>query len=275
MAVTAVPRPRNGFLAAVDDLIQGAMLWRLWLRMGLFETKNRYIRTILGPFWMASTTIAMGLALAFVRTGATGGAGSASFGSLLPYVVSGVLIWSLVGGGHNEGAGIFTGASGTMRSTPLPLSFHVFMQLWRMVIVFAHGVVGYYVIVLAFGVAHIPHWTLPFGFLIDLFAIFPSFYLLALVSARYRDIGHATVFIFSILFFLSPIFWQEDNATGLRALFVHYNPFAHLVNLIRYPLMGQRPTWTMVQWVIGFGGVCWTLLLIFLPMVRRRVIFWL
>jgi ABC-type polysaccharide/polyol phosphate export permease len=271
MAVTAVPRPRNGFVAAVDDLMQGLMLWRLWLRMGLFETKNRYIRTILGPFWMASTTIAMGLALAFIRTGPGGG----GFGQLLPYVVSGVLVWSLVGGGHNEGDGIFTSAAGTMRSTPLPLSFHVFLQVWRMLIVFAHGMVGYYIIVLAFGVAHIPNWTLPFALVIDVWAIFPSFFLLALVSARYRDIGHATVFIFSILFFLSPIFWQEDNATGLRALFVHYNPFAHLVNLIRYPLTGMRPTWTMVQWVVGYGAACWALLLIFLPMVRRRVIFWL
>jgi ABC-type polysaccharide/polyol phosphate export permease len=272
MAVTSVQRPSNGLFGAVDDLVEGAKLWRLWIRLGLFETKNRYLRTILGPFWMASTTIAMGLALAFIRTGI---GASGSFGSLLPYVVSGVLVWSLVGGGHNDGAGVFIHSAGTMRSTPLPLSFHVFLQVWRMLIVFAHGVVGFFIVILPFGVFAIPHWSLPLGLLLDVWAIFPSFYLLGLVSARYRDIGHATVFIFSILFFLSPIFWQAENATGLRALFVHYNPFAHLVNVIRYPLMGQPPSEVMIEWVLGYGAACWVLLLIFLPMVRRRVIFWL
>jgi ABC-type polysaccharide/polyol phosphate export permease len=275
MAVTSVQRPSNGLFGAVDDLVAGAKLWRLWIRLGLFETKNRYLRTILGPFWLASTTIAMGLALAFIRTGSTGGAGSASFGSLLPYVLSGVLVWSLVGGGHNEGANVFIGSAGTMRSTPLPLSFHLFLQLWRMLIVFAHGLVGFFVVILPFGVFAVPHWSLPLGLLLDVFAIFPSFYLLGLISARYRDIGHATGFILSILFFLTPVFWQDDHATGLRALFVHYNPFAYLVNMIRYPLMGRQPTEIMVEWVLGYGAACWVLLLVFLPMVRRRVIFWL
>jgi ABC-type polysaccharide/polyol phosphate export permease len=273
MATTATLRPRNGFIAAIDDLMEGAKLWRLWIRLGLFETKNRYRRTILGPFWLASTTIAMGLALAFIRTAPGGGAGG--FGQMLPYVISGVLIWALVGGGHNEGAQTFIGASGVMRSTPLPLSFHVFLQMWRMLIVFAHGVVGYYLITLPFGIFRIPHWTLPLGLMLDMWAIFPSFFLLALVSARYRDIGHATTFFFSILFFLSPVFWSPEGATGLRAMFVHYNPFAHMVNIIRYPLIGTRPTWEIVQWVVGYGASAWILLLIFLPMVRRRVIFWL
>jgi ABC-type polysaccharide/polyol phosphate export permease len=271
MAVSAVQRPQSGFAASIDDLIQGALLWRLWIRLGLFETANRYRRTILGPFWMASTTIAMGLALAFIRTGPSGG----GFGEMLPYVVSGVLVWSLVGGGHNEGATVFIGSAGTMRSTPLPLSFHVYLQIWRMLIVFAHGVVGFYIVTIPFGVFNIPNWSLPIGLAMAIFAIFPSFFLLGLLSARYRDIGHATVFMLSILFFLSPIFWQADNATGLRAIFVHYNPFAHLVNIIRYPLMGQHPTKMMVEWVVGYGAACWVLLLIFLPMVRRRVIFWL
>src|SRR3954469_19939227 len=110
MAVSAVQRPQSGFVASIDDLIQGALLWRLWFRLGLFETANRYRRTILGPFWLASTTIVMGLALAFIRTGPQSGGG---FGAMLPYVVSGVLVWSLVGGGHAEGANVFIGASGT------------------------------------------------------------------------------------------------------------------------------------------------------------------
>jgi ABC-type polysaccharide/polyol phosphate export permease len=272
MAVSAVQRPQSGLVAAVDDLIQGALLWRLWLRLGLFETANRYRRTILGPFWMASTTIAMGLALAFIRVGP--GAGG-SFGDSLGYVVSGVLVWSLVGGGHNEGATVFISSAGTMRSTPLPLSFHLYLQIWRMLIVFAHGIVGFYLVTIPFGVFHVPNWSLPIGLAMAIFAIFPSFFLLGLISARYRDIGHATVFILSILFFLSPVFWRPEGATGLRLIFVNYNPFAHLVNIIRTPLLGQHPTRIMVEWVVGYGAVCWALLLVFLPMVRRRVIFWL
>lgn len=271
MAATTAQRSNTGFAGAINDLLDGAKLWRLWFRLGLFETKNRYKRTILGPFWMASNTIAIGMALAFIRLGP----GSGTFGEMLPYVVSGVMSWYLVGAGHVQGADTFIGAAGPIRSQPLPLSFHLYLQMWRMVIMFAHSLVGYYVVVLAFGVAHIPHWTLPLGILLDLWAIFPSFYLLGLISARYRDVGHAAGFIFQLLFFLSPIFWQPNNATGLRALFVHQNPFTHLVNMIRFPILGISPDMTMVQWVVAYGAICWVLLLIFLPMVRRRVVFWL
>ena len=63
----------TGLTAAINDVRTGVQMAPLWWRIGLDNLSSRYRRTVLGPFWMAASTMATGLALAAVFGGLMGG----------------------------------------------------------------------------------------------------------------------------------------------------------------------------------------------------------
>lgn len=64
---------------------------------------------------------------------------------------------------------------------------------------------------------------------------------LALLGARSPDVGQFTGNIFIFAFLLTPIIWYAEwaPADSVRGQFMRLNPFFHLVEVIRSPLLGQ------------------------------------
>ena len=56
----------GSFKAAALDLYRGVLLTPLWWRVSVEQTVTRYRRSLLGPVWMASTTLATAFSLAIV-----------------------------------------------------------------------------------------------------------------------------------------------------------------------------------------------------------------
>src|SRR2546421_1850097 len=52
------PALRRQAALALHDLADGTRNWRIWYVLGLSELRQRYRRSILGPFWI---TISMGV----------------------------------------------------------------------------------------------------------------------------------------------------------------------------------------------------------------------
>jgi ABC-type polysaccharide/polyol phosphate export permease len=81
------------------------------------------------------------------------------------------------------------------------------------------------------------------------------------LSTRYRDIPQVIATVIQVVFFLTPIFWSP-NALPNRPAFILLNPFYHLIEIVRAPLLGEVPT--MTSWVFcigmavaGLGFVAW------------------
>lgn len=257
--------------AALTDLADGIRLAPLWTSLGWEQTIGRFRRTLLGPFWLSTTLLSMGFALSFVFGGMMGTPWRESF----PYVLAGILAWGMVGSGIGEGANMFINGAGMMQVQRLPLSFHAWLSLMRILINFAAQLITYWAVLLILGLAAIPSWTIILSLPLALLATLLASLVVALPSTRFRDIGFMVGFAIQLLFFMTPVFWRAENSTGLRHMVVEYNPFTHLVALIRTPLLGQAPTISDWTWGLGWTATMLVLAVILLAALRKRVIFWL
>jgi lipopolysaccharide transport system permease protein len=79
--------------------------------------------------------------------------------------------------------------------------------------------------------------------------------------------------ILPIFFYLTPIIWMPDLMLGVRLL--EFNPFYHMISLVRAPLMGDIPS--PQTWIFcGIAAVVgWVIALLVYARSRDRVVFWL
>jgi ABC-type polysaccharide/polyol phosphate export permease len=261
----------HAFKAAGKDLVDGVRLAPLWGALGWEQTVGRFRRTLLGPFWLSTTLLTMGFALSFVFGGMMGTSWRENF----PYVLAGILAWGLVGTGIAEGANMFLNGAGMMQVQRLPLSFHAWLSVFRAFVNFLAQLITYWVVLLLLGLAVIPSWTLILTLPLAFMATLLGGLVAAIPSTRFRDIGLGIGFVIQLLFFLTPIFWHPGKMHGVRGLVVEYNPFTHLVALIRQPLLGHAPSMADWSWGLGWTAGAFVLTYVLIAAFRKRVIFWL
>ena len=63
---------------------------------------------------------------------------------------------------------------------------------------------------------------------------------IATLSARFRDIPQFINSLAQILFFVTPIMWMPELLGD--HLLLNINPFYHLIEIVRRPLLGFAPT---------------------------------
>ena len=97
--------------------------------------------------------------------------------------------------------------------------------------------------------------------------------LLGLLSARFRDIPYMIASVTQLLFLVTPIMWSADQIGN--KLIVELNPFYHLIEVIRAPLLGAVPppeTWAAV---VGVTAAGWVVTLAFFVRFRERIAYWI
>lgn len=264
-------RSRSPLAAAVGDLSEGVRLAPLWWRLGLEQTYNRYRRTLLGPFWIAAATVSTGLSLAFVFGSLLGG----DWREMLPHILGGVLCWSLVAGLVSDGVRTYLGSGGMMQVQRMPLSFYALLTSNRVVINFLHQVLAFWVVLAAFRLLSPPHWSLLLAIPVVTLAGFLLSIPVAMVSARYRDIAFLIETALGALFLLTPVFWSRARLPEDKRWIVDYNPFAHLLEILRQPFLGQAAPLSNWYASLVICALAAVLAVVCLALFRKRVIFWL
>lgn len=265
----SAPAPSQAILAFID-LIRGAQSRHLWGLLGWQDIRRRYRRSVLGPFWL---TISMGVLVAALGT---------LYGVLLrveladyaPFLALGFIVWTLISGVITEGCTAFIGAEGIIRQVGLPLSVHVYRLLWRNFLILCHNSVVFVIVAAIFGVW--PGWAgllaVPGLALLCLNGIWAGF-LLGIICARFRDVPPIVASVVRILFFVTPIIWMPEMMPG-RAFVLDFNPFYHLVEVVRAPLLGKVPglgSWLVVLGITVAGGL---VAFEFFRRYRWRVAYW-
>lgn len=241
--ITATAVPAQAFA----DLWRGALHYDLWSHLAAHDIRQRFRRSVLGPIWL---TLSMGIMI-----GALGFVFSRLFnqdiGQTLPYISTGIIFWGLLTGCINEGTLVFISAESFIRNVPVPLSLHFYRMMARNLIIWCFNMGIYVLVVLYFGI--------PIGANILLFV--PGFILFLLntawmslaagvLSTRYRDIPQVIANVIQVIFFVTPIFWTPETLPS-RPAFVVLNPFYHLVEIVRLPLLGEAPT--PESWAVSIG----------------------
>jgi len=223
---------------AVADVADGVALWRLWGRLGWNDILQRYRRSLLGPLWLTASMGIMVLALGVVYARIL----KMALDDFMPFLCVGLLIWSIISSVLTEAGTLFTGAESYIKQIRLPYSVYVCRFMWSKTIIFAHNFVIYLGIVIYFklqpGGAVL--CAMPGFVLILLNGALTSLYV-GMVSARFRDVPQLIASIVQIIFFMTPIMWKPE-LLGSKSVLMTFNPFYHLVEIVRAPLLGHVPS---------------------------------
>lgn len=241
--------------------------------LGWQDIRQRYRRSSLGPFWL---TVSMG-----VLIGALGLVFGTLFGSpmkeILPFLTIGLILWSLIVTVLNEGCTGFTAAEAMIKQISLPLFTHILRVLWRNLIICAHNLV---ILPFVFLVFWFPLRATAFlsimGFLLLMINLSWMALFLGVFCTRYRDIPQIISNFLQVFFYLTPIIWKPEMLQKRTQLLVlDINPFYHLMEVVRAPLLGTLPTasnWVVCV-VLALAG--WTLTMVFYGRFRSRIAYWL
>ena len=246
------------FRMATRDLTNSFGRIGLSWSLAWHDVASRYRGSVLGPFWI---TLSMGLMVLGI------GVLYASLFNLplnefLPYVALGIVFFGVMTGTINEGCETFVAASGMLSQTNLPMLTFVWRTVFRNLINLAHHlviVVGMLIFYGQWKVADVPLAVLGVVLMV-LNAAWMSL-LAAIASARFRDIPQIVVSVMQFAIFMTPVFWLPDRF-GKHQIFLDLNPFYHLLQAVRAPLLGQtvQPhsyivlvTMALVGWVVTFG----------------------
>jgi len=268
-AAGTVPK-RTRSLDAVADMLEGLKLWELWCSLGWHDIRQRYRRSIVGPFWL---TLSMGImvgGLAYLYAGLFG----QDVESYLPYVATGIIIFTMISSLAAEGSTVFIGSAALILQLRAPLSIYVYQMLWRNLLIFANNISIYALILLFVKIDLGWNFFLAFA---GLFLVLLNGFWVGLtlggLSARFRDVPLIVGSVMQVAFFLTPIFWTPSSLPN-RALFVNLNPFYYLIEIIRMPLLGKTPPLSIWLVVIGFNCVGAVVATLFYGRYRGRIAYW-
>lgn len=269
----AASNPATYIRDAMGDIAAAIRGHHVALVFGWQDVAQRYRRSKIGAFWI---TISLAVMI---------GTLSLLFGTLfqtplqdfLPFVAVGLILWNFMLSMINEGCKAFIDASGIILQVRLPLFTHIIRLVWRNLIVMAHNMIIIPFVFLSLMLTPNANWLLVLpGFALVLVNMIWASLVLAVLSARFRDIPQAVQGVMQIVFFMTPIMWMPKSISAHAPLAIlEYNPFYHLMAIVRAPLLGHAPdlsNWMVCLALAVFG---WPAALLFFGRFRRRIPYWL
>ena len=270
-ATPEVKRSTSQAGLALRDLTDGLRAHRVWMLLAKMDIRQRYRRSIIGPFWITITMVIWIVAIGPLY-GHLFGLKSEEF---IPYVAMGIITWGLISGVLIDGAGAFVGAENLVRSVKLPYTVHILRVLQRNLLIFAHNLLAFLPFMLWLGI--VPQWrwlmAIP-GVALILVAALPTSFLLGTLSARFRDMQQIIGSIVQLAFFTTPIFWKAESL-GTRTYLADYNPFQVMLEVVRRPVVeGIPPTEAYAKMALLIV-LLYVAAAPFFVRYRRRIAFWI
>jgi lipopolysaccharide transport system permease protein len=256
---------------AADDVRHGLQLWRTWIKLGWNDILLQYRRSLLGPFWLSASTavtvISIGVVYAQIFR--------LELFEFMPFLCVGLLVWGYISTILNEAGGLFTASESYIKQIRLPYSLYVYKFIWSKIIVFAHNFFVYFGVIIYF-----QSWpsaaafvAIPGFLLLTLNGALSSLYL-GMASARFRDIPQIVTSVVQIFFFVTPIMWKTE-LLGPKSYLALLNPFFHLIEIVRAPLLGQIPDMRSYAAVLLITLINAAIAATFFTRFRKRIAYWI
>lgn len=266
--------PPQSFRRAWQDVAEACSRHELWITLGWQDIKQRYRRSVLGPFWITLAAGISSLAMGFLY----GMLFHIPLREFLPYVTIGIVLWNVVQGALTDGVEVFIENEGLIKQLPAPVSVHVFRLMYRHMIFLLHNFV---VIVLVLAVFPSTWSWADLSFIPGIFLIIVNAFWVTLVigtlATRFRDIVPMMTSVVQLLFFVTPIIWTQHSLLeqgSWKSKVVEINPLFHFLEIVRAPLLGQSQSlyhWLIVLAITVLG---WLFALFVLRNYRNRVPYW-
>jgi len=256
---------------AWDDLIGGFKRYPLWRFMADRELKLRYARSFLGPLWI---TLTMGFWVAGL-TLLYGGLFGAPLREVAPFITLGVIAWNFLTAVMMEGCGSFLNAKGYLMQSRMPLTTFVWLVFYRNLLVLGHNMTIFVLMIFIFQLWPNVNWLWALaGWPIMFVASFGFAMLLSVTAVRFRDVTPLINSVMTVGFFLTPVMWRPADLMKNQFI-ATYNPFAHLIEVFREPLLGQAPSHYSLIFALVTALILFIAGMIAIATSRKNIMFWL
>jgi len=255
---------------ALRDLGDGARAIYVWPMLGWLEIKQRYRRSVLGPFWLTISTGAMIAGMGPLYGRLLGQDISAYF----PYLAVSFVVWIFIASLLNDACTAFISAEGFIKQIKLPLSVHVLRVVWKNVIIFGHNLLIIVAVLLFYRpTLGWPLLLVPLGVLMIAVNGVWIGLLFGLLSARFRDIPLIIGSLVQVAFFLTPVMWKAEML-GKYSWSAQINPLFHFLEIVREPLVGGGVKTLSWLAVLGITIVGYVVTLVMFGRFRARIAYW-
>ncbi len=256
----------------MNDIVKGFLRFSQWWILAWFDIRESYRRSVLGPIWITLNTGIMVVSLSLLWINVF----NITLYEMLPFFAIGNVLWIFISSQINEACTGFSQFEGYIRQLNLPLSVYL-LRIWaRNIIFFLHNFLIVIFVWLYFACSWQPLiFQALLGFAVLAITMFFVSLPVAYLCARFRDIPLIIQNTVQLLFFMTPIFWKPGVLPVDKAWITDSNPFYHLIEIVRKPLLGETvaiETWYFVT----LTGVTFFLISSFIHhKFKGKVAYWL
>lgn len=256
---------------AFSDLILTFRKSDLWIYLGQIEVKQKYRRSLLGPWWITISMMIFIMAMGIVFSRLF----KQDLRHYLPNFTTGFLFWTFFSTSLTEATETLKSNSGFIKQIHLPHLVYIFKHLTKHTIILLHNFAVYILICLYFQInpglkilLFIP------GFFLFNANLFWITLLVAMICARFRDMVPIITSCLQIAFFVTPISWSA-NLLSPESKIVLLNPLSYMFDIVKAPLLGNFPM--AASWItLSTGAILGIFITISLYSRKKTLIpFWI
>jgi lipopolysaccharide transport system permease protein len=271
---TAAARPERqapGYIASIWGCRE------FWLHLVQADLRRRFQGTYMGVLWallyplLFAALVATVFGLIFKHP----------WKEFAPYVLTGVLYWRNTGNSLLGGCNAFIRAGAYIKQRRLPLLVYTLKDELAQSAVTLIGGIPLLVFVLFFNdrAADAAWWASAVYLIPAIVLIFVVNWALASISAFWnvtiRDLGHFMPIAIQAAWYVSPIMIRpEVFAEAGMQIALDLNPIAHMLELLRAPLLDARAP-DPVSWAVclGLAAVLWAIVAVLVRTQERDLVF--
>jgi len=185
--------------------------------------------------------------------------------------------WNFMNSIVQDGPMILIRANGIIQAYPLPLSTQIFRSVADKSMLMAHFLLVYVGLAIYLKVPITIQTAVMFipAAVVYVIAAIGVSLAFSVLGARFRDLGPALSTIMTMAFLLTPVFWQKVSLKPEQHWITDLNPFFHLLEIGRQPLLGQFAP--LEHWIasIGIAAFCLIAGSLIFAIMRRKIYYWL
>ena len=246
--------------------------FHMWSLLGWYDIKQKYRRSLIGPLWI---TISTG-----IMVGSIGMMFSVIFKVspkvFLPHYAVGQITWLLISLQLHDACTTFVQYRAIIKQVSVPLTVHVLRKLWYNFILFLHNFLIIIIVLIISGRGF--SWeTLYFipAIILILILLFLFSVILGILCTRFRDIAQIVTVLLQLIYFFTPIIWMRRVLPAKYSWVMDFNPFFHMIELVRSPLLGVVPGVSHWIYLLMYIALSAMIAFYFIQKFRNRVAYWL
>ncbi len=237
------------------------------------DIRQRYRRSSLGPFWITISTAVMISCIGLIF----GGLFKAPMVEFLPFLTAGLILWGFVSTTIIDATTVFVASESVIKQLPIPIFTHVIRIVARNFYIFLHNLVIFPFVLFIVGC---PLTTVSLCSLVGLTILIINLLwislLLGIICTRFRDLTQIVASVLQIFFYITPIIWLPSLLTSRASvMLLEPNPFYHLIELVRAPLLGRFPSLNNWSITILIAVIGWIFTISIFGKYRKRIAYWL